>query len=66
MVGERRVVTILFCDVKGSTAAAEPLDPEDWSEIMNEAFEHVIRPVHKYDGTLARLMGDAMMTQHHA
>ena len=33
MVGERRVVTMLFCDVKGSTSAAEQLDPEEWSEI---------------------------------
>src|SRR5438552_3393485 len=37
MVGERRIVTVLFCDVKGSTAAAENLDPEEWAEIMNGA-----------------------------
>jgi class 3 adenylate cyclase len=61
MVGERRVVTMLFCDVKGSTAAAEQLDPEDWSEIINGAFEHMIRPVYKYEGTVARLMGDAIL-----
>src|SRR6185369_15805453 len=41
--GERRVITILFCDVKGSTAAAEQLDPEEWTEIMNAAFEHMIQ-----------------------
>ena len=61
MVGERRVVTMLFCDVKGSTAAAEQLDPEDWGEIINGAFEHMIKPVYKYEGTLARLMGDAIL-----
>ncbi len=60
-LGERRVVTILFCDVKGSTAAAEKLDPEDWAEIMNGAFEHLIRPIYRYEGTLARLMGDAIL-----
>ena len=38
MEGERRVVTMLFCDVKGSTAMAETLDAEDWAEIMNGAF----------------------------
>ena len=59
--GERRVVTMLFCDVKGSTAAAEDLDPEDWHEIMNGAFEHLIAPVYHYEGTLARLMGDAIL-----
>jgi class 3 adenylate cyclase/tetratricopeptide (TPR) repeat protein len=61
MEGERRIVTILFCDVVGSTAAAEQLDPEDWTEIMNNAFEHLISPVYKYEGTLARLMGDAIL-----
>ena len=61
MVGERRVVTMLFCDLKGSTAAAEGLDPEDWTEIMNGAFAHMIKPVYQYEGTIARLMGDALL-----
>ena len=61
MVGERRVVTMLFCDVKGSTAAAEQLDPEEWTEIINGAFEHMIKPVYQYEGTVARLMGDAIL-----
>ena len=61
MVGERRVVTMLFCDIKGSTAAAEQLDPEEWAEIMNGAFEHLIAPVYRYEGTVARLMGDAIL-----
>ena len=43
--GERRVVTMLFCDVRGSTAMAEELDPEDWTDVMNEAFAHLITPV---------------------
>ena len=60
MEGERRVVTMLFCDVKGSTAMAETLDAEDWAEIMNGAFERLIAPVYRYEGTLARLMGDAI------
>lgn len=61
LIGERRVVTMLFCDVKGSTAAAEQLDPEDWTDIINGAFEHMIKPVYKYEGTVARLMGDAIL-----
>ena len=60
MEGERRTVTMLFCDVKGSTAMAETMDPEDWTEIMNGAFERLIAPVYRYEGTLARLMGDAI------
>ena len=34
MSGERRIITMLFCDVKGSTAAAEQLDPEEWREVV--------------------------------
>jgi class 3 adenylate cyclase len=59
--GERRIATILFCDVVGSTTLAESLDPEEWTEIMNEAFRFLITPVYRYEGTLARLMGDAIL-----
>jgi class 3 adenylate cyclase/tetratricopeptide (TPR) repeat protein len=61
VVGERRVVTILFSDVKGSTAMAEDLDPEEVLEIMNGAFGILIEPVARHEGTLARLMGDAIL-----
>ena len=59
--GERRVVTMLFCDVKDSTAAAGQLDPEEWAEIINHAFEQMIRPVYQFEGTVARLMGDGLL-----
>jgi class 3 adenylate cyclase len=58
---ERRVITILFCDVKGSTAIAERLDPEEWADVMASVFPHLIEPVYHYEGTLARLMGDAVL-----
>jgi len=61
MIGERRVVTILFCDVKGSTSIAEKMDPEEWAEIINQAFEFLIAPIYKFEGTLARLMGDSIL-----
>ena len=61
MQGERRTVTMLFADIKGSTAAAEQLDPEDWAVIVNGAFEHLIAPVYRYEGTLAHLQGDAVL-----
>ncbi len=61
MVGERRIVTMLFCDVKDSTSAAEQLDPEEWSEIINGAFKHMIGPVYRYEGMVARLMGDGIL-----
>ena len=58
---ERRVITVLFCDVAGSTALAEQLDPEEWTEIMNEAFGYLTGPIYRYEGTVARLMGDAIL-----
>ncbi len=58
---ERRMVTILFSDVKGSTQMAETLDPEEVMEIMNGAFDVLIEPITRYEGTLARLMGDAIL-----
>ncbi len=61
MEGERRVVTILFCDVKGSTQAAAQLDPEEWAEIINGAFEYMIQPIYRYEGTVARLQGDGLL-----
>ncbi len=61
MMGERRIITMLFCDVKGSTAAAEKVDPEIWTDIMNGVFEHMIRPIYKYEGLVPRLMGDAIL-----
>lgn len=59
--GERRVVTVVFCDVTGSTSLAERLDPEDWAEIMNAVFERIIEPVYRYGGTVTRLMGDSIL-----
>jgi class 3 adenylate cyclase/tetratricopeptide (TPR) repeat protein len=58
---ERRIVTVLFCDVVGSTALSEQLDPETWTEIMNGVFERTIAAVRRYEGTVDRLLGDAIM-----
>jgi class 3 adenylate cyclase/tetratricopeptide (TPR) repeat protein len=58
---ERRMVTILFSDVKGSTAMGESLDPEEVMDIMSGAFDVLIQPIYRYEGTLARLMGDAIL-----
>jgi class 3 adenylate cyclase len=61
IAGDRRIVTILFCDVKGSTAMAEKLDPEEWAAIMNRAYEYLIAPVSRRGGTVAQLLGDAIL-----
>src|SRR5581483_3299740 len=59
--GERKLVTTLFADVVGSTALAEQMDPEEWTAIMNRAFERLSPAIHRYEGTIARLMGDALL-----
>lgn len=51
----------MFADVSGSTAMAEDMDPEDVAAIMDRAFDCLIEPVCRYEGTLARLMGDAIL-----
>ena len=59
--GDRRFVTILFADVVGSTAWAERVDPEEWAEIMNAGLRLMIPAVTRYEGTVARLMGDGLL-----
>jgi class 3 adenylate cyclase/tetratricopeptide (TPR) repeat protein len=61
MAGERKMVTILMADVTGSSALSRDLDPEEWLEIMDGAFEVLIEPVARYEGTVARLEGDAIL-----
>lgn len=52
--GERRLVSVLFADVVGSTALAEQVDPEEWVELMNGAFAFMIAAVNRYEGTVGR------------
>ena len=61
LTGERKPVTAVFADVVGSTALAERMDPEDWTAMMNEAFDHMSRAIFRYEGTIAQLQGDAML-----
>jgi class 3 adenylate cyclase len=61
LTGERKPVTALFVDVVGSTSLAELIDPEDWTVIINEAFDLMSRAVFYYEGTIAQLQGDALL-----
>lgn len=61
LTGERKPVTALFADVVGSTTLAERMDPEDWTAMMNEAFDLMSKAVFRYEGTIAQLQGDAML-----
>jgi class 3 adenylate cyclase len=62
LVGERRVVTALFCDVVNSTSLAEQLDPEEWTEFMNSVFQVLTPPVQRYEGTVGKLLRLRMRT----
>jgi class 3 adenylate cyclase len=61
LAGERRVVTILFVDVVGSTALSEQVDVETWTRIMNDVVDQVIPVIYRYEGTIARMLGDSLL-----
>jgi class 3 adenylate cyclase len=61
LTGERKPVTALFADIVGSTTLAEQIDPEDWTAILNEAFDLLSHAVFRYEGTIAQLQGDAIL-----
>src|SRR5262245_31314281 len=59
--GERKQVTVLFADVKGSMELAEQLDPEEWSRIMDRFFQLLADGVHRFEGTVNQYTGDGIM-----
>src|SRR5215475_349836 len=59
--GERKQVTILFADVKGSTELASELDPEEWHGIMDRFFQILAEGVHRFEGTINEYRGDGIM-----
>ena len=61
LAGERRMVTILFADVVGSAALAQQLGPETWAAVMSAGFERLVPAVYRYEGTIAGLVGDALI-----
>jgi class 3 adenylate cyclase len=59
--GERRIVTVLHLDVVGSTAIAEKIGEESWARIMTDAYDRFAQVIYFYEGTIARLLGDALV-----
>jgi adenylate cyclase len=59
--GEKRVCTVLFSDIRGFTTISERLSPERLSALLNEYLTPMTNLVFKYDGTLDKYMGDAIM-----
>src|SRR5438309_6270026 len=58
---QRKVVTILFADLSGSTPLAEKLDPEDLRGILSSYFNALARQIRRYEGTIDKYIGDAVM-----
>jgi class 3 adenylate cyclase len=58
---ERRVVTVLFADLAGSTALGERLDPEDVRELQGELFALINAAVERFGGTTEKFAGDAVL-----
>ena len=59
--GERKQVTVLFADVKGSMELADQFDPEAWHEILDRFFKILSQGVHRFEGTVNQYTGDGIM-----
>ena len=59
--GERRRVTVLFCDLVGSTALSDTLDPEDYSDVMHAYYDSCSRVIEGLGGWIADYLGDGLV-----
>lgn len=59
--GERKQVTVMFCDMEGFTRLTERLGPEEAYGIMDQVYEILIHKVHDYEGTVNEMTGDGIM-----
>jgi class 3 adenylate cyclase/tetratricopeptide (TPR) repeat protein len=59
--GERKQVTVLFADLKGSMELLADRDPEEARQLLDPVLERMIEAVHRYEGTVNQVMGDGIM-----
>jgi class 3 adenylate cyclase/tetratricopeptide (TPR) repeat protein len=59
--GERKQVTVLFADMKGSMELLADRDPEEARKLLDPILEHMMEAVHRYEGTVNQVMGDGIM-----
>jgi class 3 adenylate cyclase/tetratricopeptide (TPR) repeat protein len=59
--GERKQVTVMFCDMEGFTALSEKLGIEEAYSVMDQIYEILIHKVHDYEGTVNEMTGDGIM-----
>jgi class 3 adenylate cyclase len=61
--GERKQVTVLFCDLRNSTAIAEKIGAEAMHGLLSRFFELAMDDIHRYEGTVNQLLGDGFMAR---
>src|SRR3989449_1890035 len=61
LTGERKQVTVLFADLKGSLELLADRDPEDARALLDTVLERMMGAVHRYEGTVNQVMGDGIM-----
>jgi class 3 adenylate cyclase len=59
--GERKQVTVLFADLKGSMELLADRDPEEARRLLDPVLDRMMEAVHRYDGTVNQVMGDGIM-----
>ncbi len=59
--GQRRVMTVLFCDVKGFTSTSERMTPQGLVKVMNRYFSTMSAPIRHHQGVIDKYIGDAIM-----
>jgi class 3 adenylate cyclase len=59
--GERRVMTVMFCDVKGFVGVSEEMTPQGLVKVMNRYFSVMSAPIHEHGGIIDKYIGDAIM-----
>ena len=59
--GERKQITVLFADLKGSTELIADRDPEEARKLLDPVLEKMMEAVHRYEGTVNQVMGDGIM-----
>lgn len=59
--GERKVVTVIFCDIVGSTSIAERVGAEHMHSLINQFFGLALQKIHQYEGTINQFLGDGFM-----
>jgi class 3 adenylate cyclase len=61
LADERRMVTCLYLGVDGSSDLADQMGTEDWTAMINGAFDRMYAAIYRYEGTIARLLGDGLL-----